>query len=164
MNVRGTFTLHAPREDVFMAICDPGTLLAIIPGCESIEQVGPDAYVGRIRLRLPGVVGSYRTSVRLVGAVAPDHAGMEGRVEGSLGSIDGRADFDLRGDSGVTVLSYRGRAVIQGSLARLDSRFAEGLAESLIAQGLRALDHRLAGASSTVAAADRRQPGTEASE
>ena len=36
----------------------------------------------------------------------------------------------------------RGAATIDGPLARLDSRFAERLAESLIAQGLRALDAR----------------------
>jgi carbon monoxide dehydrogenase subunit G len=163
MNVGGMFRLHAPREDVFRAICDPNMLLAVVPGCESVEQIGPDEYAGRITLRLPGVAGGYRTSVRLVDAVPPDRAGLEGRVEGSLGSIEGRADFELREDAGVTILTYQGRAVIQGPLARLDSRFAEGLAQSLIAQGLRALDHRLAAARPTVAAADRR-PGTEASE
>ena len=41
-------------------------------------------------------------------------------------------------------MDYRGTGVIGGPLARLDSRFAERLAESLIAQGLRALDARLA--------------------
>jgi hypothetical protein len=41
-------------------------------------------------------------------------------------------------------MDYEGSAVIDGPLARLDSRFAERLAESLIGQGLRALDQRLA--------------------
>lgn len=143
MNVSGSFVLEAPRDEVFRAICDPAVLMAVIPGCEAVEQVGPVEYRGRITLRLPGIVGSYRTHVRLVDAVAPERAGLEGSVEGSLGSIDGTAEFTLADDAGGTRLDYHGRAVIGGTLARLDSRFAESLAELLIAQGLRTLDRRL---------------------
>jgi uncharacterized protein len=144
LNVSGAFRFAAPRERVFRAICDPAVLLAVIPGCESVEQVGPAEYEGRILLRLPGAVGRYRTTVRLVDVEAPERAGMEGTVDGAMGSIRGRADFRLRDDDGHAAMDYQGSGVIDGPLARLDSRFAERLAESLIAQGLRSLDSRLA--------------------
>jgi carbon monoxide dehydrogenase subunit G len=147
VNVHGTHRLAARREDVFRAICDPAILLEILPGCDAIEQLSPTEYRGRISMRLPGMVGTYRTTVRLVDAVAPERAGMEGRLEGAMGSVDGRADFVLAeatGEPGATVLEYRGSGVIQGPLAGLDSRFAERFAESLIGQGLDALDRRLA--------------------
>jgi hypothetical protein len=144
VNVRGAFRFAAPREAVFRAICDPSVLMAVIPGCEAVEQVGPAEYRGRILLRLPGAVGTYRTDVRLVDVDAPGHAGLEGTVEGAMGAIRGRADFELHEDGGHTAMDYRGSGVIDGPLARLDSRFAERLAESLIAQGLRSLDSRLA--------------------
>jgi uncharacterized protein len=144
VNVNGSHHLQAPREAVFRAICDPAVLLEILPGCDEIEQVSASEYRGRLTLRLPGIVGSYRTTVRLVDAEAPDRAGMEGRLEGTMGTIHGRAEFVLRDAGGATELEYRGTGTIQGSLAMLDSRFAERLAESLIAQGLRALDLRLA--------------------
>jgi carbon monoxide dehydrogenase subunit G len=67
--------------------------------------------------------------------------------------VTGRADLVLAeapaiagagpGTAG-TELTWRGTARIDGPLARLDSRFAERLADSLISQGLRALDARLA--------------------
>jgi carbon monoxide dehydrogenase subunit G len=164
MKVGGTFRLAAPREAVFEAICDPATLLAIIPGCDAIERVGPDEYAGRLTLRLPGMVGSYRTHVRLVDATAPGHAGLDARVEGALGSIEGRGDFTLTAAAGGTVLAYRGNGVVDGPLARLDSRFAESLAESLISQGLRALDRRLAGVSPSDAQGVRHEPIMEVSE
>ena len=144
MNIRGTFHFDAQREDVFRAICDPGVLLEVIPGCDAVERVSADAYEGRITLRLPGAVGSYRTSVRLVDADPPNCSGMEGSVEGAMGSIRGRAEFALDDTGAGTEMEYHGHGVIQGPLARLDSSFAERLAESLIAQGLRALDTRLA--------------------
>jgi carbon monoxide dehydrogenase subunit G len=61
-----------------------------------------------------------------------------------MGAIAGRADFTLAEADGGTAMDYSGSGTIDGPLARLDSRFAERLAESLIAQGLRALDLRLA--------------------
>ncbi len=143
MKVKGSSLLDAPPDAVFRAVCDPGTLMAVIPGCEAIDEVAPGEYHGRIRLRLPGMVGAYRTTVTLVDAVPPSRAGMEGRLEGSLGSISGRADLELTPRGSGTLLEYRGTAVIDGPLARLDSRFAESLAETLLAQGLRSLNQRL---------------------
>lgn len=143
MNVHGTHRFPAPREAVFAAIVDPGVLMAVIPGCEAIERLTPDEYRGRITLRLPGVVGSYRTTVRLVDPREPEHAGLEGSVDGAMGSVTGRADFTLTAADGCTTMDYDGSGIIGGPLARLDSRFVERLAESLIEQGLRALELRL---------------------
>jgi 2-furoyl-CoA dehydrogenase large subunit len=96
MNVRGSGTLDAPRETVFAAICDPATLLAVIPGCREIERTGESDYRAEISLRLPGVVGVYRTLVSLVESDPPVHGRLEGEVVGPLGSIKGHASFRLR--------------------------------------------------------------------
>lgn len=143
MNIRGSRTLDAPRAAVFAAICDPETLLAVIPGCSEIEQVGDAEYRGQISLRLPGVVGMYRTVVSLVDTDAPRYGRLEGEVVGALGSIKGHASFRLTDAGGKTTVDYDGQALIDGPLARLDSRFVEGLAASLINQGLGNLDSRL---------------------
>ncbi len=160
MNVRGSCTLDAPRAAVFAAICDPNALLGIIPGCREIEQTGDAEYRGLISLRLPGVVGTYRTVVRLVDAQAPAYGEIEGELEGTLGTVKGHATFRLAEDGDGTTIAYEGRAVIGGPLARLDARFAEGLAGSLITQGLRNLDSRLRGDPPTVvSSADRHATG-----
>jgi carbon monoxide dehydrogenase subunit G len=161
MNVRGSHTLDAPRAVVFAAICDPNALLGIIPGCREIEQAGDTEYRGLISLRLPGVVGTYRTVVRMVDAEVPGYAELEGEVEGTLGSIRGRATFRLAEAGGRTTIDYEGQAVIGGPLARLDSRFVEGLAGSLISQGLRNLDSRLQSDSSAGLAGNAPQPPRE---
>lgn len=144
MNVQGSHRFAAAREAVFAAVRDPQVLLAVIPGCEAVAQVGVDEYEGRITLRLPGAVGSYRTLVRLRDVVAPERCGLEGRVEGAMGTIAGDAEFELRDAHPGTAMTYRGSGVIAGPLARLDGGLAERLAESLIGQGLAALDRRLA--------------------
>jgi carbon monoxide dehydrogenase subunit G len=145
VNITGTHALAAPRERVFAAIRDPRVLLAVIPGAQDVRQTGPDTYEGRIALRLPGAVGVYRTHVRLLEVVEPERATLDGRIEGSMGTITGHAAFTLAdAPGGGTTLTYTGSGRIDGPLARLDGSIAERLATSLIDQGLRALDARLA--------------------
>ena len=143
MNVHGTYEFHAARQRVFDAICDPQTLMAVIPGCRNVQRSASGDYEGSISLRLPGAAGTYRTHVRLVDVVPPERSGLEGRLDGAMGTISGRASFVLSDEPGATRIVYDGDALIQGPLARLDSRFAERVAETLIGQGLKALDARL---------------------
>ena len=156
MNIRGTQALDAPRAVVFAAICDPDTLLGVIPGCSEIERISDTEYRGQISLRLPGIVGTYRTVVRLVETDPPCYGQLEGEVVGSAGSIKGRASFRLAEADGRTTVDYDGSAVIGGPLARLDSRFVEGLAGSLIRQGLGNLNSRLQRDPPATVANDRR--------
>ena len=54
MKVSGSAVLHAPRERVWAALQDPAVLVRTIPGCQQLEQVGPDTYratvIGRRRV------------------------------------------------------------------------------------------------------------------
>jgi len=146
MRISGSHRFAAPRAAVFDAVRDPRTLLAVIPGCDAVDEVSPGEYEGRIALRLPGAAGSYRTHVRLTDVVAPERCRLEGRVEGAMGTIVGDAQLELSDtpDGAGTDLAYRGSGAIGGPLARLDGSLAERLAQSLIGQGLAALDRRLA--------------------
>ncbi len=161
MNIRGSRTLDAPRAAVFAAICDPNVLLGVIPGCHQIERVDDGEYRGEVSLRLPGVAGTYRTVVRLVDADPPSSGRLEGEVVGTLGSMRGHASFRLVETGGRTTVDYEGQATIGGPLARLDSRFVEGLAGSLIKQGLGSLESRLRGDPPATVASDLRQPTKE---
>ena len=161
MNIHGCQTVYAPRAEVFAAICDPDVLLRVIPGCREIAQTGDAEYRGRITLRLPGVVGTYATVVRLLDAEAPVTGRLEGEVEGALGTIRGEATFRLSDTGPGTTIEYDGHAVIGGPLARLDSRFVEGIAGSLVTRGLRNLDAHLraeAGTPGGAASEAARQP------
>jgi carbon monoxide dehydrogenase subunit G len=61
-----------------------------------------------------------------------------------MGTITGRAEFTLADAQPGTSMAYGGTGQIGGPLARLDTGFAERLAQTLIGQGLAALDRRLA--------------------
>jgi carbon monoxide dehydrogenase subunit G len=143
MKISGSCLLDAPREQVYAAIYDPGALLAIIPGCQEIRQVGPGEYHGQISLRLPAVVGVYQTVMRVLEAQPPCSSQFEGQVDGTLGTIKGKACFTLIDQGAQTRMDYQGEGQITGSLARLNTRFTEGLAKTLIDQGLAQLNKQL---------------------
>jgi uncharacterized protein len=157
MNISGSRTLDAPRDVVFAAILDPTVLLGVIPGCREIERTSDTEYRGRISLRLPGVAGTYRTVVRVVEVDEPGFGRLQGEVVGALGSITGSASFHLTDVDGRTTVDYEGRATIGGPLARLDTRFVEGLAGSLVSQGLGNLEARLREAPPVGVASDVRR-------
>lgn len=143
MKASGIYLLHASPEKVYQVIHSPGELLAIIPACQQIEQISPTEYRGLISLRLPAIVGNYQTYVKLSEFEEPFYTRFEGQIEGSLGSLKGTAAFHLKTDGSNTVLEYEGQGMVDGPLARLDTRFVEGLAKSLIDQGLVRLEAQL---------------------
>ena len=143
MKVSGNQTIDAPREAVFAGIFDPRTLLEVIPGCQDISQVSADEYRARIALRLPAMVGTYDTWVKLIRAEPPSFGELEGRMVGRAGTIAGRAAFHLTQRADETLVEYVGSAVISGPLGRLDSRFMEGFARTIVDEGLARLGERL---------------------
>ena len=143
MKICGSYTFDAPQARVWAEIYDPSSLLKVIPGCRQIEQVSPTEYRGQIQMRLPAVIGTYQSYVKVAEAEPPYYSRFEGEVEGTLGSIKGAASFRLEEVEGQTVIEYEGQGLITGSLAKLNSRFAESLAKNLINQGFAKLNAQL---------------------
>lgn len=143
MKITGNYTLDGSRQDIWPLIHDPSSLVSLIPGCEQLDQISPDEYRGQVQLRLPAVTGTYTTYVKLIEDEVPRYCRFEGKVDGPAGSLSGTASFKLEPVGTQTILEYEGQAMIIGSLARLDSRFAEGLAQTLIKQGLARLNAQI---------------------
>jgi uncharacterized protein len=136
MKIAGKSTLDAAAESIWPLIFDPRTLMQLLPGCEQVEQVAPDEYRGRMTLRLPAIAGTYETWVKVLKYEAPSFCEIQGEATGSSGSVRGQASFTLQPDAQQTRIEYQGDAQIGGPLAGMNPRFAEGVAQMLIRQGL----------------------------
>lgn len=143
MKISGSYTFDAPRQQVWALIHNPISLLEVVPGCQQIEQTSPTEYQGRIEMKLPAIVGAYQTRVKLIEFDEPEYCCFEGEVSGAPGSIKGTASFQLSENDGQTSITYKGQGLIDGPLARLNDRFTEGIAKSLINQGLAKLSRQL---------------------
>jgi len=136
MKIAGQSTLDATAKSIWPLIFDPRTLMQLLPGCERVEQVAPDEYRGRLILRIPAVAGSYETWVKELQADAPSYCRIQGEASGPGGSVRGHASFTLQVEAEQTRIAYQGDALIGGPLAGMNPRFAEGVAQTLIRQGL----------------------------
>jgi carbon monoxide dehydrogenase subunit G len=104
-----------------------------------------------MQIPVPAVAGVYTIWVRLLDSGETHVTRLEGELSGPAGQVRGGAVFRLvpagtgarEGARQGSILQYEGQGLIAGALARLDSRFAEGVARSLINQGLESLDRRL---------------------
>jgi carbon monoxide dehydrogenase subunit G len=136
MKIAGQSTLDAAVESIWPLIFDSRTLLQLLPGCEQVEQVAPDEYRGRMTLRIPAIAGTYETWVKVLKYEAPSFCQIQGEATGSSGSVRGQASFTLQPNAQQTRIEYQGDAQIGGPLAGMNPRFAEGVAQMLIRQGL----------------------------
>jgi carbon monoxide dehydrogenase subunit G len=136
MKIAGQTTLDATAESLWPVLFDPRTLLQLLPGCEEIEQIATDEYRSRMTLRIPAIAGSYDTHVKVVQFEAPRFCQIEGEAAGPSGNVRGQASFSLQPEANQTRITYHGDAQIAGPLAGMNPRFAEGVAQTLIKQGL----------------------------
>lgn len=144
LTVSGRHSLPATPETIWRRIFDPQSLAILIPGCQQLEQVGPDEYRGIIRVGIAAVGGTYSTQVRITEQRAPDYCAFTGTVDGPTGTIQGHVSFTLtpRADD-CTELAYQGQAIISGALGSLASRLVESVAQTLLKQGLDRFDEQL---------------------
>jgi carbon monoxide dehydrogenase subunit G len=140
MKIEGTQELHASRASVYAALTNPQVLQRCIPGCESLEKTGEDAYAVTIRAGIGAIKGSFKGNVRLEDMRPPDHYRIVVEGKGGPGFVKGSGDFDLEEHDGGTVITYRGDLQVGGAIAAIGQRMIEGAAKMMAARFFTALE------------------------
>jgi carbon monoxide dehydrogenase subunit G len=133
MELSNTRIVPAPPEAVFRALNDPEVLKACVPGCESLERVGDDAFQAQMTARIGPVSAKFSGRMTLAD-VDPPH-GYTLRFEGQGGAAGfarGEARVRLEpAEGGQTSLRYDVDAQVGGKLAQIGSRLVDGAAAKL---------------------------------
>ncbi len=150
MDISGSYTLNAPREQVWNALRDPGALKRAIPGCESLEQTGDNAYTVRLNVGVAGVKGIYNGSLHVLDAQAPEtyHLVMDGTGARGILHSDGVLRLEAQATE-TTVVHYAGQAQLGGAIASVGPLVATGAANRLIKEYFSRLADLLPPASAT---------------
>ena len=126
MKVTGSATLHAPREKVWAALQDPAVLVRTIPGCQQLEEVGPDAYRMTILAGVASIKGAYTGDVALTDPDEPTAFTLRASGAGAPGTVsaDVRVTLSEAGDG--TRLDYDADAIVGGMIGGVGQRVLTG--------------------------------------
>jgi len=167
MKVSGTAVLHGPAEKVYAVLNDPAVLVRTIPGCERLEQVGPDSYKATISAGVASIKGSFSGEVHLSDQRPPHSLVLHAAGAGTPGTVSADVKVTLtdNGD-GTTLLSYDADAVVGGMIGGVGQRVLTSVAKKTAGEFFTAVDAVLRGeepaAPAAVGAAPSPAPATAA--
>lgn len=140
----GDVVLSAPVADVWRRLVDPNELAAIIPGCRSLTQDGPDRYSAQVVIGVAGIRGTYDARIEMRDKVEGSSVRLIGKASSALGFGSGSGLVTLRAKpDGRTRLQYRYEADVGGKLAAVGQRMLGTVTRYLISQFFSALERRI---------------------
>ena len=146
MKLSGEATLRADVARVYAALNDPAVLVATIPGCQRLEQVGPDAYRATVTAGVASIKGTFDGDVRLTDQEAPHTFTLHASGAGAPGTVSAVATVVLAAaGEGTTLLSYDADATIGGVIGGVGQRMLTGVAKKTAAEFFAAVDRDLTG-------------------
>jgi len=140
MKIEGIQKLHALRQQVYFALTDPKILQRCIPGCESLEKTADNIYAAILKAGVGAIKGTFKGEVRLEDMRPPEHYRIVVEGKGAVGFARGTADFDLREEDSVTLITYSGELQIGGTIAGVGQRMIEAAAKMMAARFFAALE------------------------
>ena len=72
MKLSGEATINAPVDRVYAALTDPAVLVRTIPGCQRLEQTGPDTFKATVAAGVASIKGTFDGYVKLSDQQPPD--------------------------------------------------------------------------------------------
>lgn len=134
MEVEGRHRIKAPRQAVVAVLGDLERLKESLPGCESIEAVGPGEAKAVVAVTIGDFVARFTGTVRAEGD-SPWNVRGEGRGR-PAGSVKGSAEIVIADSSDGTELSYRGTVDVGGKLGEIAAERLAAFGEETLGQFL----------------------------
>ena len=132
MNLSGEQRIPASRQEVWEALNEPDVLRAAIPGCQSLEQDGPDRFSATVEVKIGPIGARFKGAVGLSEIDAPNGYVISGQGSGGIaGNAKGVARVRLTDDGVGTLLSYSVEAEVGGRMAQLGGPIIDATAKQL---------------------------------
>ena len=133
MKISGTYTLPLPQERAYEVMQDPEVLARVIPGCESLEKIGPDEYRMKMKMALASLSGAFEGKVRITEQTPPNSFRLVVEGTGRIGFVKGDGLLKLSpAEAGGTEVAYEGEAQVGGTIAAVGQRLIDGTAKTMI--------------------------------
>ena len=135
MKIEGVSEIAAPRDRVWAAFLDPGTLASAIPGCDTLEAIGQDEYKAVMKIGIGPIKGVFEGKVRLLDQQPPERYRMAVEGSGGPGFVRGEALMQLSDmEGGGTRVHYDADIQVGGLIASVGQRMLGGASRMMLDQ------------------------------
>ena len=136
MKISGSYTLPVAPQRAYQILQDPAILAQAMPGCETLEKIGPDEYRMNMKVLLAAMSGQFEGKVRIADQAPPTSFRLIIEGSGRMGFLKGNGLLKLSSSDASpapsTVVSYEGDAQVGGTLAAVGQRLVDGTAKMMI--------------------------------
>jgi len=147
MELSESHSLPIAQQRTWEALNDTQILRACIPGCESIDPDGENAYLVALSAAVGPVKARFKGRMQLTDIDAPNAYTIvfEGQG-GAAGFAKGNAHVKLEADGDcATKLTYTASAQVGGKLAQIGSRLVDGAARKIAGEFFKRFGAQFAG-------------------
>lgn len=134
MKVEGSYTFDAPRDRVWSVLMNPESLKSCVPGCESLNPTGENAYEATLKVGVAAIRGTYKGSIRITDAEEPSSYKLHVEGRGGPGFVRGVAEIELVDQGQSTQVNVKGDGNVGGTVAGVGQRMLGGVAKMLMGQ------------------------------
>jgi carbon monoxide dehydrogenase subunit G len=154
MELTESYTLPVPQQRAWEALNDTDILRASIPGCDSIEADGENAYALSMSASVGPVKARFKGRMQLTDIDAPRTYTIVFEGQGGaagFGKGNARVLLEAEGDE-ATKLTYEAHAQVGGKLAQIGSRLVDGAARKIAGEFFKRFGEQLGGDATATAA------------
>ena len=132
MDMQGSRQLAVTQQQAWEALNDPEVLKVCIPGCDSIEATGENAYALVNAIKVGPVSAKFKGSIELSDIQPPESYTLVFEGNGGVAGFGkGSAQVRLLPSDGGCELHYSANATVGGKIAQVGQRLIDGVAKSM---------------------------------
>jgi carbon monoxide dehydrogenase subunit G len=132
VKISGTSRLSVPPERAYEMMQDPEVLAKAMPGCESLEKIGPDEYRMKMKMAMASLSGAFEGKVKITEQVPPTSFKLLVEGTGKIGFMKGEGLLKLSAAEGGTDVAYDGDVQVGGTMAAVGQRLIDASAKMMI--------------------------------
>jgi carbon monoxide dehydrogenase subunit G len=132
MKISGSHVLPVPPQRAYEMMQDPQVLARSMPGCESLEAIGPGEYRMKMKMALAGLSGAFDGKVTIADSAPPDSFRLIVEGTGKIGFMKGEGLLKFSPQGEGTEVAYEGDVQVGGTIAAIGQRLIDSTARMMI--------------------------------
>jgi carbon monoxide dehydrogenase subunit G len=122
LHVNGSYHFNASKQADYDVMMSKDALTHCLPGCEGMEEIGPDQYHATLKIGIAGIKGTYTCTITTTDKVPLETWTLTVEGHAKTGNVKGVGHFTIVDKDDGTELTYDGEAEMMGPLAGVGQR------------------------------------------